>query len=124
MKVRASPEASRYIRQRGGKLFMWFQPARGGGSLGFLKISTGEPSRQGLDFDHIGASGFELVYDRALARPKELRVELRRFPWSRLQVTGIGGTAGAEAGPGPEDHWWLDRGGGGGGNGGGGNDGG
>jgi hypothetical protein len=94
------------------------------GTLGFLKISTREPSREGLDFGYIDASGFELVYDRALARPKELHIELRRFPWSRLQVTGIGGTAGTEAGPGPEDHWWLDRGGGGGGNGGGGNGGG
>ena len=127
VRITASPEASRYIRERGGRLCMWLQDV--GGAFGRLRVTT-EPPRGAVDFESIAVGDFDAVeYDRRLAKPKRVEIFVRRWPWRRLVARGFpkGAAAGDGGGSGSaaEDdgglRWWE---GGGSGNGGGGNGGG
>lgn len=84
MKVKATPEARSYIRERGGLLFVWV--ARGGavrGVLRFLRVST-EPPPDALDWQRVETKGFLVFLPPGVRPPRELHVEVRG--WIRRRV--------------------------------------
>ena len=84
MKVKATPEARSYIRERGGLLFV--SVARGGavrGVLRFLRVST-EPPPDALEWQRVVAKGFLVFLPPGVRPPSELHVEVRG--WIRRRV--------------------------------------
>jgi len=117
-------EADRFIRERGGRLYVWLQPF--GRAWSRLSVGTKPPTGE-PDLQTVHAGGFELLLDSALERPNLVEVSLRRRPWKRLRVRGLrveGYAAGGGDPGGWDDHGVLWDSGGGGGGGGGGNGGG
>ena len=69
MKVKATPEARTYIRERGGLLFVWV--VRGGalrGVLRFLRVST-EPPPDALEWQRVETKGFLVFLPPDVRRP-------------------------------------------------------
>jgi hypothetical protein len=84
MRVVASPEAVAFVRERGGRLFVW--PYRSGycGSVMRLRSST-EPAPD-REFRRVPAAGFELYFPARMTRePAELEIDVRRFPRRRVE---------------------------------------
>jgi hypothetical protein len=67
MRVASTPEARRFVRARGGTLYVSL------GEDGQARISTDAPA-EAVDTDGVDGGGFLLVYDRRLAMPAELGV--------------------------------------------------
>jgi hypothetical protein len=84
MRVVASEEAVAFVRQRGGRLFMWPQSARCCPSVIWLESST-EP-RHDREFYRVPAEGFELYIPAKMREPEKLEIAVRRFP--RRHVEG------------------------------------
>jgi hypothetical protein len=123
VRIRSSMEADRYVRECGGRLYVWLAPF---GGFTRLTVST-RPPRGEVDLELVHGGGFELLLDRGLERPKVVEVSLRRWPWRLVRVRGLryrpGGAASEEVDP-LEHVIWDNLGGGGGDGGGGGNGGG
>jgi hypothetical protein len=84
MKVKATPEARSYIRERGGLLFVWV--VRGGalrGVVRFLRAST-EPPVDALEWQRVETKGFLVFLPPGIRPPSELHVEVRG--WIRRRV--------------------------------------
>ena len=109
-------EADRFVRERGGRVYVWLQPV--GEGFATVKAATKAP-RVVAEFDVVHAGGFEFLLDRALERPKSVDVSIRRWPWKRVRVRGVG-RDGVVVGTGDSAGviWESERGGGGGGGGG------
>jgi hypothetical protein len=77
MKVLAEPEVAEFVRDRGGRLFVWPDAkACCGGAITFL-LTDAEPA-PGRRFGRVDAPGFELWFDPgAFAPPEELHLEVR-----------------------------------------------
>jgi hypothetical protein len=72
MQVNASAAAVELVRERGGRLYVWIDPARCCGGTTFLAAST-EPE-EGREFRRVPADGVELYV--SLARlPERLDLE-------------------------------------------------
>lgn len=67
MKVRASYEAGTYIRERGGRLYVWLRPVSA--AFGTIRVSTEAP-KEDWRFVQVAAGGFELFVDPQLERPR------------------------------------------------------
>ena len=77
MKVKVTPEARSYIRERGGLLFVWV--VRGGalrGALRLLRVST-EPPPDALEWQRVETKGLLIFLPPALRPPQELHIEVR-----------------------------------------------
>lgn len=87
MRVIATEPAVRFIRERGGALYVWADVARCPGcSVPFLEAST-EPPQGGRRFARLSGGDFELFYDSGgLERPGRLVIELRGWRTKRLLV--------------------------------------
>lgn len=99
MKIGATPKASEYIREHGGKLWVWLDPHRSlvGGYV-FLEAATEPPgtsrgakmtrsSRRAHRFLSANAGGFELHYEWGkLDAPEEIHVELRGWMNKRIEA--------------------------------------
>ena len=85
MRVVASPEAVAFVRERGGRLFLW--PERAGCcAFGMRLRSSTEPSPD-REFRRVPTEGFELYLPVQLRRePEKLEIDVRRFP--RRHVEG------------------------------------
>lgn len=90
MKVVTSEKAAEYIRERGGKLWVWLDPRRGlVGSYIWLEAHTEPPgtsrkssftrsSKRPHRFKKLEAGGLEFHYDFGrLDAPEELHLDLR-----------------------------------------------
>lgn len=79
MRVVASDSAAEFIREHGGRLYVWTRTSRCCGGR-TLRAATEAPSR--LAFRRADATaGFELFVPAALARlPDELHLDVQRFP--------------------------------------------
>ena len=84
MRVVASSEAVAFVRERGGRLFLWPRSARCCRSVLWLESST-EPHHD-REFRRVPADGFELYVPAHMREPEELEIALRRFP--RRHVEG------------------------------------
>ena len=87
MRVTATPDAARFIRGRGGQLFVWPAERRSARlTLAFLKASVDPPARA-LEFRRVEAGGFLLFVHPALTTlPDELLVVLRGRRHPRLEA--------------------------------------
>lgn len=83
MRVVASAEAVAFVRERGGRLFMWPQSARCCPSVLWLESST-EP-RDDRVFHRVPADGFELYLPMKMQEPEELEIAVRRFPHRHVE---------------------------------------
>ena len=116
MRVVASIDAGRFVRARGGELYIWFESAGTRSGWGTLKTATDRPVKADIDFERVDTGAFTLFLDATLPRPDEVRVDLARWPRRRIRVRGF--REGAVAGT-PTAVWGGDAGGSGGGDGGG-----
>jgi len=83
MRVVASPEAVAFVRERGGRLFMWPQTIRYRCAATRLASST-EP-REDREFHRVPVEGFELYLPVHMREPEELEIGLRTFPRRHVQ---------------------------------------
>jgi hypothetical protein len=76
----AAPEVADFVRQHGGRLYVWASHHRCcTGKLTLLEASTKQPRYR--RFDPHPTNGFSLFLDRSLRRlPAELRLAMARFP--------------------------------------------
>jgi hypothetical protein len=118
--VDVSPSANRYIRARGGRVFVWFKDLNDAWMI--QKVSTSRPGGGPL-FDEHHLGDFRLFLQSDFNTPDSIRVRLR--PWWLFQPLSVSGTGagvdfGGGGGGGEGGGWkWPDAGGGGGGDGGG-----
>jgi hypothetical protein len=83
MRVVVSQEVVAFVRERGGRLFMWPQTRRCRGFCTRLESST-EP-REDKEFHRIPVEGFELYLPVRMREPDELEINLRHFPRRHVQ---------------------------------------
>lgn len=87
MRVVASEEAVAFVRERGGRLFLWPTWTRCCRSLGTWRLESSTEPKDDRTFRRVPADGFELYVPANMTRePEELEIELRRFP--RRHVAG------------------------------------
>ena len=85
MKVVASAEAADFVRERGGRLYVWASSERCcSGAHARLRAST-EAAEQ-RDFAVVPAPGFEVLFARMGREPEELHVELRGRRRKRVEA--------------------------------------
>jgi hypothetical protein len=117
VKISSTYEAGTYVRERGGRLYIWVRPAGRWSGYGLVRVTTRNSAPDSVTFAAYDAGGFDLLIDETLPLPDELELTLRRRPWGRVAIRGLMGDA-AGSGDGGGGEWWN---GGGAGNGGGGN---
>lgn len=99
MRIVATPKASKYIQEHGGRLWVWLDPHRSlvGGYL-YLEAATESPgtsrrtkmtrsSRRPHRFRSANAGAFELRYDWGrMDAPEEIHIELRGWANKRIEA--------------------------------------
>ena len=85
MKVVAAPEAEAFVREHGGRLFVWTDRTRCcGGAMTFLRTAWDQPRRD-HDFREFESGGFRLYLDIGrLEAPDELHFAIKG--WHRKRV--------------------------------------
>ena len=84
MRVVASPEAVAFVRERGGRLFVW--PHRSGGCCSGMRLRTSTEPASDREFRRVPTDGFELYLPARMTRqPDELELALRRFPTRHVE---------------------------------------
>ena len=85
MRVVASKEAVAFVRERGGRLFLW--PQRSGYCCPGWRLQSSTEPTPDREFRRVPTEGFELYFPRHMTRePEKLEIEVRRFP--RRHVEG------------------------------------
>jgi len=79
MRVLASDQARTFVRQRGGRLYVWTTGHRCcSGRLALLAADTARPPGWRREFDPIDAGGFDLFLDTgAHGVPQDLMLEVQ-----------------------------------------------
>ena len=85
MRVVASDEAVAFVRQRGGRLFIWPKCTRSSCGFSELRFETSTEERTDREFRRVPTPGFELYVPRKMREPEELELALRRFPRRHVQ---------------------------------------
>jgi hypothetical protein len=82
MEIRISDDVRAFVRERGGRLFVWATAHRCcTGPLTLLDTDTEPPGRRQRQFRRIEADGFELYVDAGHRRlPERLTLEMGRWP--------------------------------------------
>ena len=85
MKVLAAPDAQAFVREHGGRLYVWTDRTRCcGGAMTFLQTAWDPPEGE-HDFHEFAGEGFRLYLDRGrLEPPDELHLALKG--WRRKRV--------------------------------------
>jgi hypothetical protein len=85
MRVVASEEAVAFVRERGGRLFLW--PQRTSYCCPNWRLRSSTEPDENREFRRVPTEGFELYLPRHMTRePEKLEIEVRRFP--RRHVEG------------------------------------
>ena len=86
MRVVVTPEVGNFVRERGGRLFVWANRQRCcGGGVTFL--STASQAPQGHAFQVVGVEGFDLFFDSGRSDPpSELQLEVRGRRHKRVEA--------------------------------------
>jgi len=82
IEIESSDDVRAFVRERGGRLFVWATAHRCcAGRLILLDVDTAPPDASRHRFQRIEADGFELYLDPGHRRPPErLTLELGRWP--------------------------------------------
>jgi hypothetical protein len=100
VKIVSTPEADAFIRERGGKLWVWLDPHGGlGGPAVIYLIAATEPpgaskatrrlrsARRPHRFHATQGDGYEVKFDHGkFDAPQELHLVLKRFPKRRIDA--------------------------------------
>lgn len=78
MRVVASEEAVAFVRERGGRLFLW--PQRSGYCCPSWRLKSSTEPDPDREFHRIPVEGFELYLPVRMREPEELELDVRRFP--------------------------------------------
>jgi hypothetical protein len=81
VRVTASLEAGVYVRERGGRLYVWFHSIGPRNGWGSLRVATDPPTRDEIRFEGMQTGAFDLFLDEELPRPDERR----RWKWRRIE---------------------------------------
>jgi hypothetical protein len=94
----ATPAAAAFVRERGGRLFVWLDEAG-------LKCVSTDPPEVERQFRPVYASGlgFSLYEDEQIGEPATWKIVFRRFPHRHADAlwNGYGGVGGDGAVPPP-----------------------
>jgi hypothetical protein len=87
VRVVASKPALEYVRERGGGLYVWKRSTRCCHG-GFESLVSSTKPKRGADFRLADDDDGLAVYVPTTLRdlPEELHVELRRYPWRRIEA--------------------------------------
>jgi hypothetical protein len=89
MRIVASPDAVAFVRDRGGRVFVWTLPMEGptgGGKVFALEASTDSPGPE-HDFVRLAGSEFEVLIDTgARAMPDELHFAVKGWRRKRIRA--------------------------------------
>ena len=81
--VETYPGAADFIREHGGRLFIWVSDAG-------LEHETTKP-KQGIDFIELRGDGFSLNVDPAIEMPAKWSLVFHRFPRPHVRALWNGG---------------------------------
>jgi hypothetical protein len=99
MRVLATPEAVAFVRERGGRVFVWTLPmdvASGGATVFALEASTESPG-PGRDFVRLAGSDFDVLIDAGdRGLPDELHVALKGWRRKRIRAYWNGNSFGRD----------------------------
>lgn len=99
MRVLATPEAVAFVRQGGGRLFVWTLPMdvpSGGASLFALEASTESPGVE-HDFQRLSGPDFDVLIDAGdRGLPEELHVALKGWRQKRIRAYWNGNSFGRD----------------------------
>lgn len=97
VKVVASPEAVEFIREHGGRLYVWADLLRcTGPKCTFLAASVDAPEDP-HEFRRFGGGDFEIYFsDEGLESPATLKLALAGWRKKSIDVLGTGSTPAAE----------------------------
>jgi hypothetical protein len=84
VEVRVFDAAARFIRDRGGSLYVW-DDLPGSRAKALVQWAT-EPPGPDVEFDHHEASGIAVHVEPSLFLGRWVEVRLRRIPYRRLDV--------------------------------------
>jgi hypothetical protein len=82
VEIETSDDVRAFVRERGGRLFVWATAHRCcAGRLTLLDTGTAPPGGSRHQFQRVDAQGFELYLDGGARRlPERLTLELARWP--------------------------------------------
>jgi hypothetical protein len=99
VRVLASPEAVRFVREHGGAVFVWVESLRSQGSVRYVEASTESPGPERW-FTRLVGGDFELFLDTGgLQVPDRLEIDLRGRRRKRLRVSWNGATFASDPRP-------------------------
>jgi hypothetical protein len=81
MSIEIAPEAARFVKAKGGRLYVWVDPTAQ------VRWATYLPRIARLEeWNLVSAQGVEVAVGRSASAASWWRVRLRHFPWRRLDV--------------------------------------
>jgi hypothetical protein len=90
MRIEVTPDAGQFIRDHGGRLYVWASGAACCGGTRFIEASTEAP-RDATRFVPVDAAGIEVLVRPAVGQlPDELRVDLRGWRRPRVEASWNG----------------------------------
>jgi len=90
MKIEVTPGAGAFVRDHGGRLYVWASGVACCGGTRFIEASTDTP-RDAARFVPMDATGIELLVRPANAQlPDELRIDVRGWRRPRVEASWNG----------------------------------
>jgi hypothetical protein len=90
VRIEVTSEAGAFVREHGGRLYVWASGAACCGGTRFIEASTDAP-RNAARFVPMDAAGIELLVRPAIGQlPDELRVDLRGWRRTRVEASWNG----------------------------------
>jgi hypothetical protein len=111
VRIEATPEVGTYVRERGGRLYLWLKPVSRRSDFARFTVSFEDDFLGSVDeaadltpaeFDAYDLGGFEVLVDPGLEASGTVKLSLRHRPRKRIVVEGfdVGFVAGGDWGPG------------------------
>jgi hypothetical protein len=83
-KIEADEAAAQFIRDHGGRFFIWASSAG-------IEHQAMQPPKPGLEFEQYAAQGFTLFVDRTIEQANAWRLVYHRFPRPHVRALWNGG---------------------------------
>jgi hypothetical protein len=87
VRIDATSWAAKYIQQRGGRLYVWFDEV---GATHWTVQQVRFDAPDGVNFIQHHADGFDIYLQADFSPPTEVQVRRRPWPLGPIEVTGTG----------------------------------